>query len=86
MKEKYGTRVSAAKLSRDLHLQSGGQFYASPETVRKWLLGVSKPRYDAIVALESLLACRIVVLLPSPHPSPPPPSFRKGLKHAKSGL
>lgn len=60
MLEKYGRTVSAAKLSRDLHIWSGGRFYVSAESVRKWLIGKNRPRYQALVVLEAFFGYRFV--------------------------
>ncbi len=60
MREKYGRLVSAAKLSRDLHIWSEGRFYVSAESVRKWLIGQNQPRYQALVVLEAFFGYRFV--------------------------
>ena len=60
MREKYGRSVSAAKLSRDLHIWSEGRFYVSAESVRKWLIGRNRPRYQALVVLEAFFGYRFV--------------------------
>ncbi len=76
--KKYGKRVSAGKLSRDLHIWSEGNFYVSAESIRKWCIGRTKPRYEAISVLESFFETRLVTdSLHGVKPSKAPPLNRR---------
>jgi ribosome-binding protein aMBF1 (putative translation factor) len=60
IKAKYGARVSAARIARDLEHASKFQIEVTSEGVRKWLLGSSIPRAQTVAHLEVMLGTHLV--------------------------
>ena len=60
IKAKYGARVSAARIARDLEHASKFQIQVTSEGVRKWLLGQSIPRAQTVAHLEVMLGTHLV--------------------------
>ena len=60
IKAKYGARVSAARIARDLEHASKFQIEVTSEGVRKWLSGSSIPRAQTVAHLEVMLGTHLV--------------------------
>ena len=57
LKRKFGRRVTAAYLARELDTYSKGEVIVTAEAVRRWLVGISLPRARAVAVLEAYLGC-----------------------------
>lgn len=53
LREKYGKKVTAAFLARELDLFTQGGLILSSEAVRRWMVGLSMPRANVVAVLET---------------------------------
>lgn len=60
LRKKFGKRVTAAFLSRELDLFTQGTLILSSEAVRRWMVGLSIPRANVVAVLEAYLGRPLV--------------------------
>lgn len=60
LRKKYGKRVTAAFLARELDLFTHGGLILSSEAVRRWMVGLSIPRANVVAVLEAYLGRPLV--------------------------
>lgn len=60
LRKKFGKRVTAAFLARELDLFTQGDLILSSEAVRRWMVGLSIPRANVVAVLEAYLGRPLV--------------------------
>jgi hypothetical protein len=60
LRKRFGKRVTAAFLARELDLFTQGGLILSSEAVRRWMVGLSIPRANVVAVLEEYLGRPLV--------------------------